>query len=84
MAQQKRNRLVSMRTGVQSLASLSGLRIWHRHELWCRSQTRLGSQVAVAVMQAGSCSSDLTPSWELPYATGVALEKRKKKKEKNQ
>ena len=25
------------------LASLSGLRIWHCHELWCRSQIRLRS-----------------------------------------
>jgi len=32
-----------------SLASLSGLRIWHCRELWCGSQTRLGSRVAVAL-----------------------------------
>ena len=32
------------------LAWLSGLRIWHCHELWCRSQTRLGCGVAVAVV----------------------------------
>ena len=38
------------------------LRIWHCHELWCRSKMRLGSGVAVAVVQAGSCSSDLTPT----------------------
>ena len=31
-------------------ASLSGLRIWHCRELWCRSQTWLGSGVAVAVV----------------------------------
>ena len=36
-----------MRT--QSLALLSELRIQHCGELWCRSQTRLGSCVAVAV-----------------------------------
>ena len=41
--------LVAMRMQVPSLASLSGLRIWHCHELWCRSQMRLGSGVAVAV-----------------------------------
>ena len=34
---------------IQSLASLSGLRIWHCHELWCRLQTRLESCVAVAL-----------------------------------
>ena len=31
-------------------AWLSGLRIWRCHELWCRSQMRLGSRVAVAVV----------------------------------
>ena len=29
---------------------LSGLRIWHCHEVWCRSQTRLGSGIAVTVV----------------------------------
>ena len=38
MAQQKRIRLGTMRLQVRSLASLSGLRILHFHELWCRSQ----------------------------------------------
>ena len=33
--------------GVQSLPLLSGLRIWRCRELWCRSQTLLGSRVAV-------------------------------------
>ena len=42
------NRELSLR--VRSLALLSGLRIWHCHELWCGSQTRLGSRVAVAVV----------------------------------
>ena len=35
---------------VQSLASLSGLRIWLYRELWCRSQTWLRYSVAVAVV----------------------------------
>ena len=47
-----------MRMWVRSLALLSGLGIWHCHEVWCRLQTRLESHVAVA----GSCSSDLTPN----------------------
>uniref|UniRef100_A0A8D0QFR3 Uncharacterized protein n=1 Tax=Sus scrofa TaxID=9823 RepID=A0A8D0QFR3_PIG len=34
---------------VQSLASLSGLRILRCRELWCRSKMRLGSGVAVAL-----------------------------------
>ena len=60
MAQGQQARLVSMRTWVRFLASLSGLRIRRCRELWCRLQTWLGSGVAVAVMQAGSYSSDLT------------------------
>ena len=40
----------------------SSLRIQHCHQLWCRLQTRLGSCVTVAVVQASSYSSDLTPS----------------------
>ena len=35
---------------VRPLASLSGLRIWRCHELWCRSQMQLGSDVAVAMV----------------------------------
>ena len=54
---------------VQSLALLSGLRIWRSRELWCRSQMRLRSGVAVAVMYAGSYSSDWTPSPEGPKKT---------------
>ena len=37
---------------VRSLASLSGLRIWH-----CRSQTWLGSHMVVAVAVVSSCNS---------------------------
>ena len=47
---------------VQSLASLSGLRIWRSRELRCRSQMRLGSRIAVAVLEARRYSSDSTPS----------------------
>ena len=43
-----RTRLVSMRMQVRSLASLSGLRIWRCHDLWCRLQTLLRSCIAVA------------------------------------
>ena len=48
VAQGKRIRLGTMRFPVRSLASLSGLKIWHCRELWCRWQTRLRSGVAVA------------------------------------
>ena len=72
--------LVSMRTQIRSLASLSGLRIWPRGELWCRSQTWLGSGVAVAVVQAGNYSSDLTPSLGTSICLGCSPKKTKKKK----
>ena len=44
-----RTRLVSMSMWVPSLASLSGLRIQHCYELWCRSKAWLRPCVAVAV-----------------------------------
>ena len=40
------------------------LRLWCCHELWCRSQTRLRSGIAVAVVQASSYISTQTPSLE--------------------
>ena len=42
--------------------SLSGSGIRHCHELCCRSQTQLGSHIAVAVAYASSYSSDSAPS----------------------
>ena len=49
VAQQKRIPLGTMRLRVQSLASLSGLKIRHCRELQCRLQTQLRSGVAVAL-----------------------------------
>ena len=68
MASLVKNPIDPMRMWVQSLALLSGLRIWRCYEMWLRS----GVPVAVA----GSCSSDSTPSWEFPYATGVAVKRK--------
>ena len=48
VAQWKQIQLGAMRLWVQSLASLSELRIRCCSELWCRLQTRLGSGIAVA------------------------------------
>ena len=42
-------------------------------------QRWLGSHVAVAVAYAGSYSSDSTPAWAPPYATGAALKQIKGK-----
>ena len=49
VAQQKQIQLASLRTWVQSLASLSGLGIRRCHELWYSLQRQLGSCVAAAV-----------------------------------
>ena len=51
-----------MRLRVLSLALLRGLRIWHCHEPWCSSKMWLGSHADVPVVQAGSYSSNSTPS----------------------
>ena len=77
-----------MRLQVRSLALLSGLRIQRCRELWCGSQTRLGSRVAEALAQASNYSSDSTPS----LGTSICRKsgprnskktKKKKKKKKN-
>ena len=68
-----RTQLVSKRMQVQTLAPLRGLRIQRYHKLWCRLQMWLRSGVAVAVVQAGSCSSSWPLAWELPHAVGAAL-----------
>ena len=47
---------------LQSLALLSGLRIWCCYELRHGPQRQPGSLAAVAVVQACSCSSDSTTS----------------------
>ena len=73
MAQWVKNPTSIHEDGAQFLASLSGLRIWRWRELWCRSQTWLGSNVAVAVVWDGSCSSD--SAWDPPHAMGEALKK---------
>ena len=56
-----------MRTRVRSLASLTGLRIWHSCELWWRP----------------AAAGLIRPlAWDPPYAVGVALKRQKKKKKK--
>ena len=66
--------------------STPGLTQWVKglsfRELWCRSQTRLGSGVAVALAQAGSNSSDQTPSPRTSIYRGWGPKKDKKTKRK--
>ena len=80
LAQQQWIRLVPMRTWVQSLALVSGLRIQHCRELWCRSQAWLGPGIAVAAAQANSYSSILTPS--LGTSKCKIRQKKKERKKK--
>ena len=80
MVQQKQIRLGNMRLRVQSLASLSGLRIQRCRELWCSSQTWLGSGIAVAVVQASNCSSDWTPRLGTSISHRYGLKKQQQKK----
>ena len=63
---------------VRFLASLSGLGIWHCHELWCRLQARLRSCIAVAVVQAGSCCSNSAPGLGAFMCRGRSPKKTKK------
>ena len=65
---------------VRSLALFSGTGIRCCHELWCRSQMQLGSGVAVAVVQASSCSSDSTPSLGIFICLECSPKKQRKKK----
>ena len=67
---------MEMRVG--SLALLSGLEIWHYPELWSRSNTWLRSCIAVAVVQAGNCSSDLTPSLGTSTCFGYSPKQKQK------
>ena len=65
VAQQKEIWLGTMRLRDWSLASLSGLRIQRCSELWCRLAT----------------VAPIRPlAWESPYAMGVAIKSKKKKK----
>ena len=69
-----------MRMWVWSMASLSGLKLWCCHELWCRLKRQLGPHAAVAVAQAGSYSSDLTLSLGTSICHRRSPKKKKKKK----
>ena len=81
MAHCKRIRLGTLRFRVRSLASPSGLRNRCCHELWCSSQMRLGSCISVAVVEAGSCSSDSIPSLGTSICCECGLEKKKRQKQ---
>ena len=56
---------------------LSGLRIHHCHELWCRSQTQLASSVVCGI--GWQLNSNLTLASKLPYTVDMALKDQKRK-----
>ena len=66
-----------MRMQVQYLASLGGLRIWCCHKMQCWLQVQLRSSVAVAVTKATAVALIRLLAWELPYAMGVAVKRKK-------
>ena len=61
-----------------------GSGIQHCHELWCRLQMGLGSRVAVALAEAGHCSSNSTPSLGISICRGRGPKKQKTNKQTNQ
>ena len=67
-----------MRIRVGSLASLSGLGIWRCCKY--RLRTHLGPRVAVTMTWASAAGPIQPLVWELAYATGAALKKKKKEK----
>ena len=73
-----RTHIVSVRIQIQSLASLSRLRIWGCHKLWRVSLMCLRSTVATAVAQASAVAQIQPLAQELPHATGAALKRKKK------
>ena len=81
MAQQKQIRLGTMRLQVQSLPSLSGLRIWRCCELWCRLKMRSDPTLLWLWLWLWRTQTAVAPirplAWEPPYATGVALKRKK-------
>ena len=80
-APQLQTQLGSMRMQVRSLTSISRLRIRHCCELWCRSQTWLGSSVAVAVVRLAAGARIRPLAW-VQYAVGCSLKKQKKTNKK--
>ena len=64
--------------------SIPGLTQWVKDclELWCKSQTQLGSCIAVAVASLAAVAPIRPLAWEPLYAAGAALEKTKRPKKK--
>ena len=63
-----------------SLASLSGLRTQSCRDLWGRLRYRCSSDTALWLWHRPMATALIHPlAWELPYATGATLKKKRKK-----
>ena len=82
VAQQKRIQLVPMRMQVQSLASLSGWRIWCCHELWCSSDMAQIPALLWLWCRLVAAAPIRPLAWEPPYATSVAPKSKNRKEKK--
>ena len=76
--QWKQTRLISMRTRVQSMALLSGLRIQRCSELWCGCRHSLDPSLQRPWRRLATIAPIRALAWELPYATGAALKSKNK------
>ena len=74
----KRNRLGTMRLGVWSLASFSGLRIRCCHEMWCSHRHGLDPALLCLWCRLAATAPIRSLAWEFPYAVGMALKRQKK------
>ena len=80
VAQWKRTQLGTMRLQVRSLASLSGLRIQRCRELCVGCRHGLFLLWLWLWRRPAAVAPGRPLAWELPYATGVALKEKTKKK----
>ena len=71
----------SIHEDMGSIPKLSGLRIWHCHELWyVTDMAQIPCCCCSGVGQQPQLQLDPL-AWKLPYAAGAALKDKKKKKE---
>ena len=71
--------------GFQSLALLSGLRIWHCHKLWCgvADVPQILLCCGCGIGQQGNCSSNSFPKLGTSIGCRCRLKKKRKKKTLN-
>ena len=81
MAEWERIQQGTMKLQVRSLASLSGLRIRHYHELWCSCRHSLDVALLWLWCRLAAVAPIRALAWELPYAMD-AVPKRQKKDNK--